>query len=129
MPTSPHMHQRHPDIGALLKRHPVFGVLTPAQLKELGAYALPRQVTAGTTVFTKGDAGTRLFAIVQGSVKISTPAPGGREAVFNVLRDGELFGEIALLDGRPRTADAIAMTDCSFMTIERRDFLRFVNGE
>lgn len=112
--------RQRPEIGALLKRHPVFGVLAPAQLKDLGAYATPRQVKAGTTIFSKGDPGTTLFAIVRGSIKISAPARAGREAVFNILNEGEIFGEIALLDGHPRTADAIAMTDCEVMTIQRR---------
>lgn len=49
--------------------------------------------------------------------------------MFNLLHPGEIFGEIALLDGRPRTADAMAMTDCELTVIERRDFLAFVHGE
>jgi CRP/FNR family cyclic AMP-dependent transcriptional regulator len=118
-----------PEISALLKRHPVFGALAPAQLNELCAYATPRQVKAGATIFSKGDAGTALFAIARGAVKISAPARGGREAVFNVLYEGEIFGEIALLDGHPRTAAATAMSDCELMTIQRRDFLRFVESE
>jgi CRP-like cAMP-binding protein len=131
MRTSPAKNSGRPraDVSTLLKRHPVFGSLSPAQLKELGAYATPRQVKAGTTIFSKGDAGSALFAIASGNVKISVPARGGREAVFNILKDGEIFGEIALLDGHPRTADAIAMSDCSLMTIQRRNFLRFVESE
>jgi CRP-like cAMP-binding protein len=62
-------------------------------------------------------------------VKISAPSLDGREAVFNLLHEGEIFGEIALLDGRSRTADAIAMTDCELMVIDRRDFLAFVHGD
>jgi len=117
------------DVGALLKGNPVFGPLTPGQRAELGSYAVPRHVRAGTTLFLKGDPGTTLLAIVRGAVKISTLALGGRQAVFNVLKDGDIFGEIALLDGRPRTANAIALTDCDLMVIQRRDFLRFVNSE
>lgn len=49
--------------------------------------------------------------------------------MFNVLKDGDIFGEIALLDGQPRTANAIALTDCDLMVIQRRDFIRFVNSE
>jgi CRP-like cAMP-binding protein len=116
-------------VSALLKHHPVFGALAPAQLKELDAFATSRHAKAGTTIFSKGDAGTALFAIARGSVKISAPARAGREAVFNILKDGEIFGEIALLDGYPRTADAIAMTDCELMTIQRRDFLHLVDRD
>ena len=78
---------------------------------------------------SKGDPGTELFAVSAGTVKISVPAPDGREAMFNLLHPGEIFGEIALLDGRPRTADAMAITDCELTVIERRDFLAFVQSE
>ena len=135
MVVSPSLPQsaRRPRAGsaelALLRGHPVFGALEPAQLEQLVSYARTRRVAAGTTLFSKGDPGTELFAVSAGTVKISVPAPDGREAMFNLLHPCEIFGEIALLDGRPRTADAMAMTDCELTVIERRDFLAFVHGE
>jgi CRP/FNR family transcriptional regulator, cyclic AMP receptor protein len=117
------------DSLALLRAHPMFGALELAQIKRLAAYATTRKVPRGTTLFAKGDPGASLFAIRSGSVKISAPSLDGREAVFNLLHEGEVFGEIALLDGRPRTADAIAMSDCEFMVIDRRDFLAFAHGD
>ena len=135
MVVSPSLPQsaRRPRAGsaelALLRGHPVFGALEPEQLEQLVSYARTRRVPAGTTLFSKGDPGTELFAVSAGTVKISVPAPDGREAMFNLLHPGEIFGEIALLDGRPRTADAMAMTDCELTVIERRDFLAFVHGE
>ena len=135
MVVSPSLPQsaRRPRAGsaelALLRGHPVFGALEPGQLEQLVSYARTRRVAAGTTLFSKGDPGTELFAVSTGTVKISVPAPDGREAMFNLLHPGEIFGESALLDGRPRTADAMAMTDCELTVIERRDFLAFVHGE
>ena len=113
----------------LLRSHPVFGGLESSQVSRLGTYARTRRVRAGVTIFTKGDAGTALFAVSTGTVKITVPSIDGREAMFNLLHAGEIFGEIALLDGRPRTADAVAMTDCELMVIERRDFLTFVHSD
>jgi CRP-like cAMP-binding protein len=113
----------------LLHNHPVFGALAPDQLDRLCAYATTRTVPAGTTLFAKGDPGAALFAIRAGTVKITVPSVDGREAMFNLLHAGEIFGEIALLDGQPRTADAVTMTDCEFTVIERRDFLTFVHSE
>jgi CRP/FNR family transcriptional regulator, cyclic AMP receptor protein len=113
----------------LLQTHPVFGALAPAQIKQLGSLARARRIVSGTTLFVKGDRGTALFAVVSGTVKITVPSIDGREATFNLLQAGEIFGEIALLDGQPRSADAIAVTDCELMVIERRDFLGFVRGE
>ena len=135
MVVSPSLPQsaRRPRAGSaeltLLRGHPVFGALEPGQLEQLVSYARTRRVPAGTTLFSKGDPGTELFAVSAGTVKISVPAPDGREAMFNLLHPGEIFGEIALLDGRPRTADAMAMTDCELTVIERRDFLAFVHSE
>jgi CRP/FNR family transcriptional regulator, cyclic AMP receptor protein len=107
----------------------VFGALAPAQIKHLGSFARPRRIASGTTLFVKGDPGTALFAVVSGTVKITVPSIDGREVTFNLLHAGDIFGEIALLDGQPRTADAIAATECELMVIERRDFLAFVQDE
>jgi CRP/FNR family cyclic AMP-dependent transcriptional regulator len=114
---------------ALLRRHTLFGGISLDQLRRLCAYAKTRKVRRGTTIFAKGDPGTALFAVRNGIVKISAPSPDGREAVFNLLHADEIFGEIALLDGQSRTADAIAVTDCELMAINRRDFLAFVQDE
>lgn len=116
-----------PDKLALLQRHPLFGVLGTDLLKRLSAQATTRRVKRGIEIFEKGDPGTALFAVIAGTVKIGVPSADGREAVFNLMREGEIFGEVALLDGRPRTAGAIAMTDCELMVIERRDFIAFVH--
>src|SRR5262249_18830264 len=64
-----------------------------------------------------------------GTVRISVPSVEGKDAVFNVLGKGEIFGEIALLDGHPRTADATAVTDCELFVIEGRDFLPLMREE
>jgi CRP/FNR family transcriptional regulator, cyclic AMP receptor protein len=122
--------QRRPvDAIGLLQTHPVFGALGPAQIKQLGQFARPLRIVSGTTLFAKGDPGTALYAVVSGTIKIKVPSIDGREVMFNLVHAGEVFGEIALLDGQPRSADAIAATDCELIVIERRDFLSFVDGE
>ena len=62
-------------------------------------------------------------------MKISVPSVDGHDAVINVLGKGSILGEIALLDGHPRTADATAVTDCELFVIERRDFLPLMREE
>jgi CRP-like cAMP-binding protein len=62
-------------------------------------------------------------------VKISVPSAGGREIVLSVMREGDIFGEIALLDGRPHGVDATATTDCDLMVIEYQDFLLFLRSQ
>ena len=78
-------------------------------------------------IFARGDSGTALFAIASGTVKISAPSADGKGAVFNLISEGAIFGEIAVLDGLPRTADATALTDCELMVIERRDFISLIH--
>jgi CRP/FNR family cyclic AMP-dependent transcriptional regulator len=114
---------------APLRNHPLFREFPPAVIEHLGTYMTRRSVRRGATIFAKGDAGTGLMAVLWGSVKISVPTTDGREAVLNIMNPGEIFGEIALLDGQPRTADAVAMNDCELMVIDRRDFIPFLRRE
>jgi CRP/FNR family transcriptional regulator, cyclic AMP receptor protein len=85
-----------------------------------------RSYAAGETVFLMGSAGDSMMAVLSGSVRISVPSPDGKEIVLAILQTGEVFGEIALLDGKDRTADARAMTPCSLATLERREVLAFL---
>jgi CRP-like cAMP-binding protein len=98
-------------------------------LERIGTYVKRRSVAKGSTIFQKGDAGVGLIGIVSGSVKISVTSADGRDIVLNIIRPGEVFGEIALLDGRARTANATAMSDCDLIVIERREFLPFLRSE
>src|SRR5215471_20289634 len=104
--------RRSADKRAILRDHYLFGKLTAQQIESLSACVVTKAVKRGTNIFAKGDPGTSLCAIGAGTVRISVPSVEGKDAVFNVLGKGEIFGEIALLDGHPRTADATAVTDC-----------------
>lgn len=117
------------DMADIFASHPLFKVLKPVFHDRLRAYAKTRNVKSGSTIFSKGDAGTSLFAVCGGIVQVIAPSVEGKTAVLNLIREGEFFGEIALLDGGPRTADAVAFTDCKLMMIERRYFLPLLRGE
>ena len=117
------------DKSALLRRHPIFRALAPAVCERLSAQAKLKDVARGATIFAKGDAGTCLFAVCSGTVQVTTASAAGKSAVFSHLREGEILGEIALLDGQPRTADAVAFTDCKLMIIERRDFIPLLRSD
>ena len=111
------------DKAALLSKHPLFRELGRDVHERIAAYATTKHVARGETIFMKGDAGASLFAVCSGTVEVLVPSAEGKNAVINLINAGEIFGEIALLDGRPRTADALAFTDCTLMVLERRDFL------
>ena len=83
----------------------------------------------GATIFCKGDPGDSVFGVISGTVKISVSSAEGRSAILNLIGAGDTFGEIAVLSGQGRTADAIANTNCEIFVIDRRDFLPFVRSQ
>jgi CRP/FNR family cyclic AMP-dependent transcriptional regulator len=127
MPPSRKPVRRAVDKRAILRDHPIFGGLGPELLDRLSSYAIRQTVKRNAPIFMRGNPGTSLFAVCSGTVKISSPSPDGKGALFNLITEGAIFGEIALLDGLPRTADAMAITDCELMVIERRDFIPLVH--
>jgi CRP/FNR family cyclic AMP-dependent transcriptional regulator len=116
------------DRTAILRDHPLFSGLPREILERICAYGKMKEVKRGATIFTKGESGQSMFAVCSGSVKISVPSLEGKDAVFNFINEGGIFGEIALLDGHPRTADAIAAANCQLMMIDRRDFLPLLHS-
>ena len=118
--------ERVRDKLSLLRNHSLFRDLPAAVIEHLGSYMKTRRVQRGATIFSKGDPGTGLLGVVSGAVKVSVASAEGKDIVLNIFHEGEIFGEIALLDGRPRTADATAMADCELIIIERRDFVPFL---
>jgi CRP/FNR family transcriptional regulator, cyclic AMP receptor protein len=129
MPKNIPPHFRDADRRELLQNNYLFSKLSPKHIERLTACVVGRSIARATSIFAKGDPGSSLFAICRGTVKISTPSVDGHDAVFTLMGKGDIFGEIALLDGRPRTADAIAITDCELFVIERRDFLPLMREE
>ncbi|MFZ2160289.1 MAG: Crp/Fnr family transcriptional regulator [Bradyrhizobium sp.] len=113
----------------VLRKHPIFCDLDPEALDQLCRYAKHATLKRGATIFSKGDPGTSMFAVISGTVKISTSSPDGRSAILNLIGAGEIFGEIAVLDGQARTADATANTNCEIFIIDRREFVPFVKSQ
>jgi CRP/FNR family cyclic AMP-dependent transcriptional regulator len=113
---------------AVLRKHPIFCDLDAEALDQLCRYAKHTTLKRGATIFSKGDSGNSLIAVISGTVKISVSSAGGRSAILNLIGPGETFGEIAVLDGQARTADATANTDCELFVIDRREFLPFVRS-
>jgi|SRR5215469_7903140 len=112
----------------IFERDPLFGKLSPAEIDALISYARIERYPAGREIFAKGSPGQSLMAVLRGSIKISSPSDEGKEILFNIINAGEVFGEIAVLDGEERSADATAMTDCELMVLNRRDFLHLLEN-
>jgi CRP/FNR family cyclic AMP-dependent transcriptional regulator len=110
----------------LFEGHALFGQLPQADLDALLLHARVAHYPAGRAIFAKGSPGRSMMAILKGSIRISTPSPAGPDIVLTILQPGEVFGEIALLDGEDRTADATAIGDCELLVIDHRDFVPFL---
>src|SRR5713101_9136082 len=119
--------ERPRDKLSLLRNHSLFRDLPAAVIEHLGSYMKTQKVARGTSIFAKGDPGTGLMGVLAGTVKVRVASADGKDIVLNLFHEGEVFGEIALLDGRPRTADATAMSECELVVIERRDFVPFLS--
>ncbi len=113
-------------MSTILGEHFLLKHLPADDLARLEAFARSRRFKAREPVFMKGDPASGMMAVVAGRVRISSYSADGREVVLNVINPGEVFGEIALIDGGERTADAVAMEDTELLVLERRDFLPFL---
>src|SRR5207302_9067441 len=90
---------------AVLRKHPIFCDLDPEARDQLCRYAKHSSLKRGATIVSKGDPGNSLIAVISGTVKISVSSPDGRSAILNLIGPGEIFGEVAVLDGMARNAD------------------------
>ena len=107
----------------IFERHFLLGKLNTSEIDALVTYSRVERYPAGCEIYAKGSPGLCMMAVLRGTAKMSSVSPDGKEIVLNIISQGEIFGEIALLDGAARSADAIAMTDCELLVLTRRDFM------
>lgn len=103
--------------------------MRPTELDGILRLAAERRFRRGQTIFQKDDAGSSMMAVLNGRVRIGAISLEGKEITLNMIDAGEVFGEIALLDGKPRSADATAIEDTHLLVIERRNFIPFLEGD
>jgi CRP-like cAMP-binding protein len=113
----------HEEKRQIFQRHFLFGKLCPNEIDTLISYSRVERYRAGREIFAKGSPGQSLMAVLRGSVKISSLSVGGKEVVFAIYNEGDIFGDMSVLDGGERSADATAMTDCELLVLSRRDIL------
>src|SRR5580698_4117634 len=117
------------DTLSVLRQHPIFCDLEAEALDQLCRYAKHSTLKREATIFSKGDPGNSLFAVISGTVKISISSADGRSAILNLIGAGEIFGEMSVLDGQARSTDATANTGCEIFAIDRREFLPFMRNQ
>lgn len=110
-------------VRRILAQHFLLEHLPTAELDRLANLATTRSYQPGQSVFIKGDPGTAMMAVLRGRLRISCYSEDGREVILAVFGAGDVFGEIAMIDGGERTADAVALEPTDLLVLQRRDFL------
>ena len=107
---------------AHLGKVPLFAGLTPAALELVSGVSSEESYSTGDLIFEHGDIGDKLYIIIGGRVRISRNVPGMGEEALAVLNPGAIFGEMALLDDTPRSADARVHERCILLSIGKESF-------
>ncbi|MFT3841636.1 MAG: cyclic nucleotide-binding domain-containing protein [Myxococcaceae bacterium] len=115
----------------LLRKVALFEGLTTAQLRKLAAAVHLVEHKGSEHIFKEGDAGTSMYIIKEGKVRISKMVPGIGEEALAILEPGQYFGEMSLIEDGPRSADAIAHIGCKLYQLEREklDQVMFTDKE
>lgn len=112
----------------LLAETGLFGAAPRDLLAELASRANVVELAANEILFLKGDPGDRLYIVASGAIRIGAMSPEGREVSYGVLGPGAVLGEIAVVDGGERSADAKAIDASVLLSLDRRDVLAFLHN-
>ncbi len=116
------------DNRKLLEKCQLFSAIDEAAQHDLAARAYRRRFNPGEQVFSIGSAGQSMMAVCSGTVRITFPSTTGKEIILTDLAAGEIFGEISLLDGKERSANAVSVSASELLILERRDLLPFLES-
>ena len=111
------------DNSKLLGKCQLFNGIDAKALNDLAARAYRQRFAAGEQIFHIGTPGQSLMAVCSGTVRITFPSNKGKEIILSDLTNGEVFGEMSLLDGNERSADAVAFNNIEIILLERRDMV------
>jgi CRP/FNR family cyclic AMP-dependent transcriptional regulator len=117
------------EFAAMLKMNPMFADLGADELQRISGLCHTQQLAVGEILFQKGDSGDALFGVRRGQIRIETGASDGSRLTLNFMGPGDLFGEVAVLDGQSRTADATAGEPTELFVLRREDFLNHLERE
>lgn len=117
------------EIVRLLGKSLVFRALDEPARADLATKVRRQSYKAGEPIFHLGAVGSSMLVVLQGAIRVSLPSPTGRTFILADLGVGDVLGEVTLLDGKGRSADATAITACSVAVLERRDVLPFLEKQ
>lgn len=116
------------EVPAFLRQVPLFRKLDEPQLRALAALVVRRRFAKGELIILAEAEGDTLFVIEEGQVKVGLVHEDGREVILSFLGPGEVFGELSLLDGKPRSASVTATAPTSLLLLHRPDFVQLLAG-
>jgi CRP/FNR family cyclic AMP-dependent transcriptional regulator len=117
------------DSGAtdLLARVSLFEELSQAELERIARVAVPRSYPAGVRVFHEGDQSDACYIVRSGDLRVTREHPDGRAIALATLGPGDIFGELAMLDGSTRSASVETLTDAELLGVPAADVRRLLN--
>ena len=120
--------KKDPLLGArhLFENCVLFEGLSASERSAISARARIRTFDAGENIFAIGAPGDQMMAVISGNVRISLPSNDGKELLLAIIHPGDVFGELAVLDGKERSADAVAESACTLAILDRRDIMAFL---
>jgi len=110
----------------LFRKVPLFEVLKDEDLEAIARVTITRSYDKDQGIILAEEEGDALFIIASGQVKVSIVSENGREMILSLLGEGAIFGELSLLDGKPRSANVVATQDTALYMVRRADFLQLV---
>ncbi|MGH3336605.1 MAG: Crp/Fnr family transcriptional regulator [Nocardioides sp.] len=112
----------------VLRQAPLFSALDDEAATALRASMSESRLQRGDVLFHEGDAGDKLYIVLDGKVKLGRTSSDGRENLLAILGPGQMFGELSLFDPGPRSATVTAVTDAAFASLSHDDLLRWLEG-
>jgi CRP/FNR family transcriptional regulator, cyclic AMP receptor protein len=110
----------------LIRTVPIFTEFEDKDVSKIVDIGLARKYTKNSIIFLEDEAGAILFIIISGKVKVVRTDEDGKEVILSILGPGDFFGEMALLDGLPRSATVVALDEAELFIIHRREFLKMI---
>jgi CRP/FNR family transcriptional regulator, cyclic AMP receptor protein len=114
------------EIAELLRRVPLFEQLAPGELDPIARVAVPRSYPSGVRVFHEGDSSDACYIVRSGDLRVTREHPDGRAIALATLGPGDIFGELAMLDGGTRSASVETLSECELLALPAPDMRRVV---
>jgi CRP/FNR family transcriptional regulator, cyclic AMP receptor protein len=107
----------------IFSQHPLLGKFSEIEIDTLLKYSRVECYPEGEEIFAKDSPANCMMLVLRGEVRVGAISVAGREVTLNILKASDIVGEIGMLDGGVRSGDAVAMTDCELLVLNRRDVM------